>query len=168
MDYYPNPFDENDLTTIKKVCEIYGCKVRDFRPLGGADVPGHACPWSVLDSYEDRRETYIKSKEIANKVYYMVWTPQFRHHIWLNTLSSDNNTITETALKEEDRKPFLDHAYLDVNIRRITFWRDSPNGLFRFLGVYELDYPTSLSAGVRIYRRITDILPALEKPKNKK
>ena len=113
MDYYPNPFEENDLTTIQKVCDIYGGdpKKLGYLTIGGADVPGYAAPWSVKDSWQVRREAYENCKDEASRFYYMVWTLQFRHKTWLNTLSTDMNTITVTTLNKDDRESFLDQAY---------------------------------------------------------
>lgn len=162
--YYPLPHEEKDFLTIKGVCGIYGAEpqMNGFLPDGAADVPGYNAPWKVGDSPAQRREDYINSNEKADKIYYMVWTPMYRHNRWQNTLSSDQSTITETLVDPQQRQAYLEEAFLDVNIRRITFWRDTPKGSFRFLGVYELDYPASLASGVRVYRRISDEMPALK------
>lgn len=162
--YYPRPHDEKDYQTIKGVCGIYGAEpqMNGFLPDGAADVPGYSAPWKVGDSPEQRREAYEKSTGKAGDCFYMVWTPMYRHSAWQNTLSSDESVITETKVNPDERQAYLEEAYLDVNIRRITFWRDTTKGAFRFLGVYELDYLASLASGVRVYRRISDEMPALK------
>ena len=166
--YYPRPHNEKDYHTIEGVCGIYGATPRSKGYLwdGAADVPGYSAPWRVGDSSEQRRVSYETSKEKASECYYMVWTPMYRHQGWQNTLSADETIITETRVNPDERQAYLEEAYLDLNIRRITFWRDTTKGAFRFIGVYVMDYPASLASGVRIYRRIFDEMPALKIKEN--
>ncbi|MDE6065990.1 MAG: hypothetical protein K2G27_04140 [Duncaniella sp.] len=138
--YYPLPIPPEDYYKISGVCRQYNALIRNPRKDGGGDVPG----------YEGR---------------YMVWTPtggEGDDTSWTNRKSADNQWIVERKSPENANSIFVNNAVHEVERRRITYWRENKRAPFSFVGVYEIDQTLTRMAGVRIYRRISDVMPALE------
>lgn len=138
--YYPLPILPDNYYTISGVCRQYDAIIRNPRRDAGGDVPG----------YEEE---------------YMVWTPtagESADTSWGNFMSIDHEWILERKSPDCANKKFVDESKHELSRRRITFWRESRHDRFYFIGVYQLHPELTLLTGVRIYRRISDMLPSLE------
>ena len=130
------------MRTIKDVCAMYGVK-----PLErGYIVTAGGMIYDAIDTSHR----------------YMVWTPASKNSSWNNILSDSENIISECPCNDSDRLAHLQSAPEEQDVLRITFWRESPNTEFRFIGVYTLDLETTNTVGVRVYKRISVMLPAIQ------
>ncbi len=92
---------------------------------------------------------------------FMVWTPTSNNSSWKNVLSENGSVISEYPLNEADRFSNLESAQEEQDILRITFWRENPSQEFTFIGVFKIDLEATTVSGVCIYRRVSDLLPAI-------
>ncbi len=92
---------------------------------------------------------------------FMVWTPTSKNASWSNTLSHDGTAIAEFPLNAIDRVSNIESAQEEQDILRITFWREDSSQEFKFIGVFKIDLEVTKTAGIRIYRRVSDLLPAI-------
>lgn len=124
---------------ISGVCKQYNAQINNPRRDGGGIIPG----------YEDR---------------YMVWTPtgEDSGHSWINKKSDDNLWIVERNVSETANLLHVEKIKNEIHRRRITYWRENTHNPFQFIGVFEIECELSEMAKVRIYRRVSDELPALE------
>lgn len=137
--YYPLPIGKADYMKIKGVCKQYNAQINNPRKDGGGIVPG----------YEEQ---------------YMVWTPTGGEggSSWVNRKSGDNLWIVERNVSGTANQKHVERITAEKNLRRITNWRENANSSFQFIGVYEIEPTLTQMSGVRIYRQISDTLPALE------
>ena len=139
-DYYPLEIAPSGYKTISGVCRQYNAIIRDARRDAGGDVPG----------YEDR---------------YMVWTPTEGDNndtAWGNFKSQDGMWIVERKSPDVENAVFVELAKAEIGKRRIVYWRESKTTPFHFIGVYTIHPELTELCGVRVYHRISDMLPALE------
>lgn len=139
-DYYPLAIAPSDYRTISGVCRQYNAIIRNPARDAGGDVPG----------YEGQ---------------YMVWTPtegDDNNTVWGNFKSDDGMWIVERKSPDEANTVFVDQAAVESGKRRIVYWRERKNAPFHFIGVYTIHPELTKLCGVRVYRQISDILPALE------
>lgn len=139
-DYYPLAIKTSDYRTISGVCRQYNAIIIDPIHDAGGDVPG----------YEGR---------------YMVWTPtegDDNGTSWGNFRSDDGLWIVERKMPDPANQEFVALAKAEAGKRRITFWRRRKGAPFNFIGVYTIHPELTDLCGVRVYRRISDTLPALE------
>lgn len=129
------------MKTIKDVCSMYGVK-----PLerGYIVTAGGMITESIDTSHR-----------------FMVWTPTSKNSSWNNVLSENETIISECPLNDADRFSNLESAQEEKDVLRITFWRENSSQEFRFIGVFKIDLEVTTTAGVRIYRRVSDLLPAI-------
>ncbi len=127
--------------TIKDVCGMYGVK-----PLERGYIV--AAGGMVTHSIDPLHR-------------YMVWTPTSKNNSWHNVLSENGTIISEYPLNESDKEHNLKSAQEEKDILRITFWREFPQQAFKFVGVFQLDIEVTDTVGFRVYRRVSDILPAI-------
>lgn len=130
------------MRTIKDVCSMYGVKPLERGYIVSA---GGMVRTSVDMPYR-----------------FMVWTPTSKNSSWNNVLSQDGTIISEHPLNDVDRISNLKSVTEEHDIMRITFWRENTTQEFRFIGVFKIDIETTNAAGVRVYRRVSDLLPAIQ------
>ena len=130
------------MKTIKDVCSMYGVRplergfiVTAGGMVEGTDISGHR---------------------------YMVWTPTEQNDTWINLLFDNNNKIIERNNNSNTNDSLLKQIHDEIEIRRITFWRKNKTEAFKFIGVYVIDEQLSTALQVRLYTKISDILPALK------
>lgn len=133
------------MKTIKDVCSMYGVEPieRGFIVTAGgmvsaSDISGHR---------------------------YMVWTPTERNDTWTNLLFDNGNKIIERNNKPSENDNLLKQISEEKGLRRITFWRKNKTDDFKFIGVFVIDENLSSTLQVRLYTKISDILPALKSKK---
>lgn len=138
--YYPLEISPEDYKTISGVCKQYAAVIQNPRRDAGGLVPG----------YEDS---------------YLVWTPtegDDNETHWGNFKSEDGLWIRESHSTEKENSFHVGLAQSEAALRRIVYWRERRGAPFHFIGVYQVDPQLSRLCGLRIYRRISDTLPALE------
>jgi very-short-patch-repair endonuclease len=87
-----------------------------------------------------------------------IWFPKlYKNGRWNNSISDDENTITEIYLDEKIAQQHVQKAIKDAHIKRIVFARvKSPLGdiMYRFKGEYELDLERTNSTSGIVLKRI--------------
>lgn len=87
-----------------------------------------------------------------------IWFPKlYKNGKWDNTISDDENTITEMCIDQNIAQPHIQQSIMDAHIKRIVFARvKSPLGyiMYRFKGEYELDLSRTNQTNGTVFRRI--------------
>lgn len=130
------------MKTIKDVCSMYGVKPleRGYIVTAGGMV----------------------TKSLDSSHRFMVWTPTSKNSSWNNSLSHNGTVITEFPLNEADRASNIESAITEQDVLRITFYREDSSQEFRFIGVFKIDLEMTQAVGIRTYKRVSDLLPAIQ------
>ncbi len=118
--------------------------VGDIAALFGKSITrrGWSCPGGI---------------DISPDGFVKAWWPNTANKIWNNTISEDETVIEESHPDVKENKKHLNECLQTPNQERITFIKDV-NWLgdrsYRFVGVYTLDVPESVSKNKCIWKRI--------------
>jgi very-short-patch-repair endonuclease len=89
-----------------------------------------------------------------------IWFPKlYKNGKWDNSISNDENTITEICLDEKIAQSHIQKVIRDVHISRIVFARvKSPLGdiMYRFKGEYELDLAETNANNGAVFKRTNE------------
>ena len=89
-----------------------------------------------------------------------IWFPKlYKNGKWDNTISDDENIITEMCLDEKIAQPHIQKAIINAHIKRIVFAKvRSPLGdiMYRFKGEYELDLERTNTTNGTVLKRINE------------
>ena len=118
------------LKTIDDICDLFGTKAvhRGFLRAGSAILQNH------LDV--------------------ILWWPNPKSTTWKNDVSTNEDVIIEYPAGNDPIKCKI-HAYKLTKLRekRITFIWDENVGMYRFIGIFEIDVDETLNMNKAVWRR---------------